>query len=61
MKRKAERAETKARQRKERLPTVGEQPTAPKGGFLNPLITLMVLAGCGLTAMFLLQKVFGHF
>ena len=58
-KRKAERAETKARQRKERLPTVGEEPRPAKtGGFFNPLIILMLLVGGGFAALFTLHHVF---
>ncbi len=58
--RKASRAETKSRQRKERLPTVGEQPHAPTSrGFLAPVIALIVIAFGGVAAMLGLRHLFG--
>jgi hypothetical protein len=58
MQRKAERAETKSRRRKEFLPTAGERPPAPTGGFLTPLVMLVVLGACGFAALFALRHLF---
>ena len=58
MRRKSQRAETKARQRRDRLPTAGEKPRAKSTGFLRPIMTLLVLAACCLTAMYTLHQIF---